>query len=864
MTEQILNENWSLHEAGSTDWYPARVPGSVYADLMRAGAMEDPYWKANEEDALKRMEKDYEYRTSFDAAEELDGKDRVLLRFDGLDTIADITMNGVRLGTADNMHCYWEFDVTGLLKQKDNELIVYFHSPTEYIKKAYEAQKTEGSRYAMPGFPHIRKAHCMFGWDWGPRLPDAGIWRKAALFGIDGGRLTGVLIGQDHSGVTGDGKGNVVLSVTPETELCAAKNSENDSYCGASANTASAFATGSSGGLAAQEEIVCRCEIMDPEGTVCARQVIPLGTTGKIEIAGPKLWWPNGFGGQPLYTVRLSLEKDGRVIDTRSERIGLRTMTIDRHKDEWGESFAHQINGISIFAMGADYIPEDNILSRVTKDRTRNLLTRCRDANFNTIRVWGGGYYPDDWFYDICDELGLVVWQDFMFACAVYDLNEAFEENIIRELTQNIRRLRNHASLGLWCGNNEMEMFVKQGEWVSVPKERADYIKMYEYIFPKLVKKYSPDVFYWPASPSSGGSFDDPNGENRGDVHYWSVWHGNVPFSDYRKYYFRYLSEFGFQAFPGKKTIESFTDDPDDYNIFSYVMEKHQRNDAANGKIINYMSQTYLYPTDFEILLYASQLLQADAIRCGVEHFRRNRGRCMGAVYWQLNDIWPVASWASIDYCGRYKALQYYARRFFAPVLLSCEEEGLLTQNADANAIPYEVKKSVRFNVSNETRADRQVRVVFSLRGADSAVKESWKEDLFVPALTAVWLEKVEIRQAGLCEDHVSYELYEIESREEDGLHEAGETEQFVSSGSVIFSVPKRHHFLDPKLTVSAAGDVITVRSEAYARSVEILNEKEDLILTDNYFDMEAGERTVRILSGKPDGLRVRSVYNIR
>ena len=488
------------------------------------------------------------------------------------------------------------------------------------------------------------------------------------------------------------------------------------------------------------------------------------------------------------------------------------------------------------------------MIARTSRERTRRLLEDAKAANFNSIRVWGGGYYPEDWFYDACDELGLIVWQDFMFACAVYDLSEEFEENIIAEAKDNIKRLRHHASLGLWCGNNEMELFVKQGEWVNSPKEQSDYVKMYEYILPKVLKEYDPETFYWPASPSSGGCFDEPNDENRGDVHYWDVWHGNKPITEYRKFRFRYLSEFGFQAFPSVKTIESFTL-PEDRNIYSYVMEKHQRNAAANGKISSYMAQTYLYPTSFDRIVYASQLLQAQAIRYGVEHFRRWRGRCMGTVIWQLNDCWPVASWSSVDYYGRWKALHYYAKRFFAPVLLSCEEEGILTQDTNPNAEPYEVIKSVRFNVSNETLQDREVTVEWHLRDAAGEVKAHKEEQIRVPALSAVWLSKVSLPQAELYSDHVSYVL------KENG--------EIIGEGSVIFCQPKYYKFANPHLSARVEGDEIIVTAKAYAKDVELLNENEDWVLSDNYFDMEPGERRVKILRGSGDKVRVRSVFDI-
>ena len=438
-----------------------------------------------------------------------------------------------------------------------------------------------------------------------------------------------------------------------------------------------------------------------------------------------------------------------------------------------------------------------------------------------------------------------------MFACAVYELTPEFKTNIRQEFIDNIKRLRHHASLGLWCGNNEMEMFVDQGEWVSKKTEVRDYVIMYEQLIPEVLEQYDPQTFYWPASPSSGGAFDEPNSPDRGDVHYWDVWHGNKPFSDYRKYYFRYASEFGFQSFPSRKTIETFTDDPKDMNIFSYIMEKHQRNNGANGKIMNYLQRTYLYPTDFGTLIYASQLLQADAIRYGVEHFRRNRGRCMGAIVWQLNDCWPVISWSSVDYCGRWKALHYAEKRFFAPLMISCQEESMMTQKADMNREHFTFEKSVRLNVANETREEQVVEVSWALRNAKAQVlRDGGTKELRVPALTSVWLDKVMLPDVDIFSEYVSYEI------RQDG--------RVISDGTVIFSYPKYFRYEDPKLSFRVEGDEIVVAAGAYAKSVEILNEQEDLILSDNYFDLNGDERRVKILAGEAEGIRLRSVYDIR
>ena len=808
MKTLTLNGAWVLDIPGSR--FPrvsATVPGSVYHDLLTAGQIEDPFYRDNENEALKIMDNDFIYSRDFTVPADLLESDAVLLRCDGLDTLATVTVNGTVVGTAKNMHRIYEFDVKSVLKAGENHISVKFDSPTRFIKKSYAESRADGSSDAMVGFPNLRKAHCMFGWDWGPRLPDAGIWRSIQLIGITTARIRDVLVLQEHSG------GKVTLTVnTHVTEL-----------------TGSAPVT---------------VTVTAPDGTVHTAQ----GERAEIVIDDPQLWWPNGLGAQPLYTVEVTL---GDGLDSWKRRIGLRTMTVTRKKDQWGECFCHCVNGVDVFAMGADYIPEDNLLPRVNAGRTRRLLEDAKLANMNCIRVWGGGYYPDDYFYDICDELGLLVWQDFMFACAVYNLTDDFEENIRAEFLDNVRRLRHHPSLALLCGNNEMEQFVAEGEWVDFPRQKADYIKMYEYIIPKILKAEAPQTFYWPASPSSGGSFDKPQDPTRGDVHYWDVWHGLKPFTDYRNYLFRYVSEFGFQSFPCMETIQAFTL-PEDRNVFSYVMEKHQRNASANGKIVSYLSQMYLYPRDMELLVYASQLLQAQAMQYGVEHWRRNRDgkHCMGAVVWQLNDCWPVASWASIDYFGRWKALHYYEKRFFAPVLISCHEEGILSQNTNVNAEPFALKKSARLNVSNETLRPFTGKAHWALRRPDASIIESGSFDVSVAPLSTQWLPEQDFS------DQDTYGCYYSYSLED----EAGKP---VGEGTVLFCAPKHFHFADPRLEVRQEGDEIVVTAKAYARSVEILAGP-DTLLEDNYFDLNAGTKRVRVLRGEVKELRARSVYDIR
>ena len=725
MIKLQLHENWQLCNIRQLDWIPAQIPGDIYAALLKTGKMPDPFFGDNEYQAKALMEEDYEYRTVFNY-EETQFKDcqEVILRFDGIDTIADIYLNGCCLGKVDNMHRIWEFPVGELLENGKNTLRVIIRSPLKFMAEAFKKYKNRGNEDTIEGFMHLRKAHYMCGWDWGACLPDGGIFRPVTLLGIETARLDSVYIRQVHK----DGK--VLLVPEVDVETVDEEESEADGYEGAQA-------------------LEYQVTVTAPDGTKTIWDDCP----DEMEIENPQLWWPNGLGEQPLYQVQVDLKAGDKIVDTWCRKIGLRALTMHREKDQWGESFAHEVNGYQVFAMGADYIPEDNLLQRTSRERTRELLLQCKRANFNTVRVWGGGYYPEDWFFDLCDELGLMVWQDFMFACSVYELTPEFEANIRQEFIDNIKRLRHHASLGLWCGNNEMES--AWDHWGDFQKEtpylRADYIRLFEEVLPKAVQEADGETFYWHSSPSSGGCFDNPDDANRGDTHYWDVWHGQKPFTDYRKYFFRFCSEFGFQSFPCAKTVNSFTLE-DDRNIFSRVMESHQKNDAANGKMLYYLSENLRYPKDLTHLLYASQVLQGMAIKYGVDHWRRNRGRCMGTLYWQINDDWPAPSWSSIDYFGRWKALHYMAQKFYAPHAVSMTLEDhrchVYFSNESFETTEYSLTLSIRDLSGNvletyETKGNSPAFSAIETAVVDICSWEDQKDDVFLEAVIHTKDQKV-------------------------------------------------------------------------------------------------------------------------
>lgn len=796
MSKLDLKGIWELRSEIGEYLCEVNVPGSVISGLYAAGKIEHPYYRENEYIIRELFQKNYEFVRSFEVGREFLEAEKLTLICEGLDTLTRIYINGLEIVSTDNMHRTYSIPIKDYIQKGENEIRIVFKSVLQYIEQ-YEYQTNKVVQYvpsgAMKGNHLLRKGHSMLGWDWGPQLVDAGIWRDIYIIGSSGARFEEVRIRQCHEE---DGSVRVITEIRM-SEMT-------------------------------NQPISVTMEEPDMEKSYYAtakRNVLNI-YEAEILVKNPKLWWPNGYGEQPLYRLVVSAGNGLKV----EKSIGLRSLTISQEADSWGNEFAFLVNGVKIFARGGNYIPEDAVYPWIEKEQIDNLLKCCARAHFNCIRVWGGGYYPSDIFYDLCDQYGLIVWQDLMFACNAYEVTDAFAETVRQEILDNVRRIRHHACLGLWCGNNEIES--AWDHWEDFQKEsmylRADYIKLFEEIIPKALREADDMTFYWPSSPSSGGCFDEPDSDERGDVHYWDVWHGQKPFSDYQNYYFRFCSEFGFQSFPCLKTIQTFTEEKD-RNIFSKVMESHQKNDAANGKMLYYLSENFKYPKDFQSLLYLTQVLQGMAIKSGVDHWRRHRGRCMGTLYWQINDNWPVASWSSIDYYGRWKALHYMAAKFYAPVTTSIQK----------------TKDSICVYLENETFAMKNCeKVILRIRNVNFDIVKEWKAKSTVNALSS---DKV-----------ISCEIDNEWVKRDDLFIEA---EVMLEDGTILYDtetlIPYKYMELpEPQITVESEEFEelfeLMVRSDTFAPFVELDFEDADVIFSDNFFTISNGN-PVKIVLYKKD-----------
>ena len=807
-----LDHGWQFRqitagtEQGENGWLPATVPGDVHLDLLANKKIPDPFFRDNESKLQWIELVSWEYRLSFEVTPALLARSHVDLVFDGLDGTAQVYLNGVSVLSAGNSFRVWRVAAKAHLHAGKNLLRIVFPSPIEAAAVAAAGDpwqprtKTEAKTY-------LRKPAYEYGWDWGPRFVTSGIWKPVRIEAWDKLRIADFAIRQRD--VSRD-----VAHLDAEVEIEAA-----------SAGPARVSVQYSDQGKPVTETATVSVH--------AGRNLIDL----PIEIRQPKLWFPAGYGEQPLYefTVQAGTgvqpSASGQpIVDQRKVKAGLRSIVLHRELDKWGRSFELVVNGIPVFAKGADVIPFDSFPNRVTTADYRRILQSARDANMNMIRHWGGGYYETDEFYAICDELGIMVWQDFMFGNDWQPGTYAFKLNVEAEAEDQVRRLRNHPSIVVWSGNNETESaFSWAGRPEYPPDVRLqmwqDYLTVFSGILPRVVERLDAETPYWPSSPSA--DYEPVSATyHTGDDHIWDVWHGRVPFSTYETHHSRFVTEYGFQSFPEMKTVEAFTQPEDRANIFTPVMLAHQKNNEGNAIIHDYLLKDYSEPKDFASFLYVSQVLQAEGIKIGAEYFRRLRPETMGSIFWQLNDCWPVASWSSIDYYGRWKALQYYARRFYAPVLVSPHvEDGALKV----------------YIVSDKVKAEPALLRARLMDFNGKVLLEETSEVEVAPLTSKVYLDwpLKKLADAGAQDTSRVFVVAELT---------AGGAE---ISRNLVYLAPTKGVQLKPaQLKVETTGAnghyKIRVTSPVLARSVYLSFGNLDAQVSDNYFDLMPGE-TVEI-----------------
>ena len=819
MIKENLHSGWKFRQVGTEDWYPAEVPGGVHTDLMASGLLPDPFIGDNEYQAMWVAEKDWEYKLTFQPQRNLLNEDRIFLVADGLDTLGEVFLNGTCVGRVGNQFRQWIWEISDLLVNGNNTLHILFYGPTTYAGKGQMRRRLKGVSQAIDGGPHLRKAPCQFGWDWGPMLPPIGIWKSIRLEGRSVGKIRDTHFRQFHE--------NGTVTISGDVEV------ENWGNC----------------------DLKAVVSILTPEEEVIEieKKVLNGKLTLDIKIEHPLLWWPNGYGPHNIYMITTSLIHDSNVIDQETINYGLRTIELVQENDQFGKSFQFVINGIPVFVKGSNWIPADSFITRFTDERLEKLISDAAISHQNMLRVWGGGFYEEERFYNLCDQYGIMVWQDFVFSCSIYPLDEEeFLENVRIEIIENVKRIRHRASLALWCGNNEMAWGWVDWGWQEFPMEERlpalieqfpqlgflmdllgerdllpDWQVLkdaYDHFFhtqlPNWILDLDPDTAYWPSSPSSNIPFHDPNSQEMGDAHFWDVWHGRKPFTAYRDSFPRFMSEFGFQAFPTIETIDFYTT-PEDRNLTSYVMEHHQRGNHGNGLIISQMTDTFRMPKNFYSWIYLSNILQAEGIRYGVEHWRRNMDRVSGTLYWQLNDCWPVASWSSIDYFGRWKALHYAAKKFYSPLLLSIEDR------------PPEMD----VHISSDSTEEVMVNVKWSLEKFDGEKIEFGNIETSIKPLTNSLIKNFNFTE--VIKKHNHREIIFICELWQDGIH---------LSTSVATFVPNKHLDLSsPGLSITSQSEnsdfVFTLEAASLARFVEMKITDHDVVFSDNYFDLPAGRK---------------------
>lgn len=798
--EVELHKNWSFKASNDTEWLHASVPGTVHTDLISNKIIDDPYYRLNEHELQWIDKLDWEYKTTFKVSKKELSKENLELNFVGLDTYSNVYVNDSLILETDNMFRNYIAEVKELLKEGDNKLHIIFQSPIKKGIKKYDAQgyKIPVSNNDLSEIGNVednkqvsiytRKAGYHFGWDWGPRLVTSGIWKPITLRSWNHHKIDNVFIQQDSLGL----KANMsaLLEVTLK-----------------------------------DESIEATAEILVNNKPVKTADVQL--TNGKnslkipFEIENPELWWPNGLGNQVLYTVEVKLAS-GSYVDQKTHNIGLRTIELVQEPDSIGASFYFKVNGHPVFMKGANYIPQDVFLPRAKKEHYEHIINSAKDANMNMLRVWGGGIYENDEFYQLCDEKGILVWQDFMFACAMFPGDTTFLKNVKQEAIENVKRLRNHTSIALWCGNNEVLSAWENWGWrdnvsQEQSKEITDTIwKAYDDIFhkilPDVVNNYDSSRAYWPSSP--GSEFGKTESKEKGDMHYWMVWWGKEPFDKYNTEIPRFMSEYGFQSFPELSSVEKYTT-TEDHDVYSEVMKSHQRSSIGNETIEEYMLRHYKKPKDFEGFLYVSQLLQAHGLKVGIEAHRRHRDRCMGSLYWQINDCWPVASWSSIDYYGKWKALHYTAKKGFENLLISTEN----------------TKDSIHLFIVSDLLESKKVKLKMRLINFDGTLLKQWEKQIVIDANTSK--EYFSITKNDIISDYDNVLLHaELLSETE---------ENRLSENSFYLAPYKTLNFPKPELTYSLKETEdhfeVQLNTEKLAKDV-FISSGSTFNFSDNYFDM--------------------------
>lgn len=656
----LSTENWTFNKQNETKKHKASIPGTVHTDLYENQLIPDPFYGANEKQLQWIENENWEYESTFSLSQKEISNENIELEFDGLDTYATIYINGKMVLEADNMFRKWIISAKNHLKKGKNHLKIVFQSAVQKGKD--EAAKLS---YTLPEKERVfvRKAQYQFGWDWGPRFVTAGIWKKVQLKFWNSATIENIKFSQVE---LNDKK--AILEFTTEIRVSEAKS--------------------------IQLQINEKAETFNlKKGTNTVKM--------RYEISNPKLWWSNGLGFPHQYEFHFSLKQNREILDKKELKIGLRTIELVQDKDEFGTSFYFKLNGKPVFMKGANYIPPDSFIPKQTPSSYHETIQNARKANMNMLRVWGGGVYADDEFYNACDTNGIIVWQDFMFACSMYPGDKKFIENVKQEVIDNVNRLQNHPSIAIWCGNNENDEgwhnwgWQKQFNYSKADSTQIwnDYKKVFHEMIPKTLDSLLPKEknVYWPSSPSIGwGRIESLT---QGDSHYWGVWWGKEPFEMYKKKVGRFMSEYGFQGMPNLETLQKVIA-KEDFNFTSEAFKNHQKYPTGFETITEYMTRDFPVPTSMEKYNYVSQLLQAHGMKIAIEAHRLAKPYCMGSLYWQLNDCWPVTSWSTLDYYGNWKAAHYQVKESFAPILLAVTEnlDGLSIISSNDN---MEVKEGI-------------------------------------------------------------------------------------------------------------------------------------------------------------------------